>query len=1076
MPEQKEQATPFSFRVLNESVEDKDLLRHQTHENIASTVEQIIDREEEGFTIGLEGQWGSGKSTIINILKKKLTLESEETLFFIFDTWAHEGDSLRKGFLKSFIKEAEENSKSVTSESSSTKGSDTVSLFNELEETNRDSVTETKSSSSPSVWGLLLSLSLILLPSSASLISNVDFSNVSSTISTELPINWKLLVGIVALIASMSFMTVYIIKAILGKTSLLLSDVNEVTTENTFQNGERNSSDFEEIFSETIKKLLGNDRPYKKIIIVIDNIDRLEHTQVRLVWSTLQTFFQHRSESDAEESVLKNKLWFIVPYDRSGFMRAFNPVSDKSRLQEVLDKNFQLVVEVPSQLTSSWIGYFEDAVEKALIGWPEESKEEFRNCYIAINSTLERSPTPREIRAMLNRSGAIGMLWGDDVSSTAVCIYAHARRTFDENEFRKKLLSGDIQVPSSLNLSKNTLISELAGLLFNVRREDSSELLLTPEILNCLKEGDAETLVELSENHKGAFWVAWRHSESKIQDIFNYSSAYLCKATDAISRFSEPLTANSINTIEKLKVSWLDRLRSDDITDSKEQLSQSLKRLVDLTHQNQELLSELRKCGERLISVAYSNIATTPAKDTDDFTQAVFLVIETLEAFNVYPCSKTFEQSKANTENWMKWKLTTKRLGFENDYIQLSLKSLGQLHDILTSDDQQLSDDNYWLLHQLYIKTYREKEWVEFAEFLVDWLKSTPQIKANNAFELLTLMFDKKPEHFKKSIEAVKTEEFWKRQTDSLGFYKAVFAGLYADDRAWRWLGKNTLGFWNIEPSKQDTDLISFYFEKHKERLWELALKRNLKAAKHIILKSISVDFCNDKFPALNLTRVKSCFPDSFSELTKRIYENGYLKVLFEAFSENPNMKEKEVLALFELDGTTYNEDICEALSQLPASSWQSLLSRNSRLLGLDFDGNDGFYRALEELVERAITTPNIQAPKINKKLLDQLIEKAALTEEVTSRFTNLFFETQQSNLPDSYFQILKSYFEHHIKQVEQNHLDKKAELWIRNRNDEKVDWLASLDIELNLNLHTKNLLNAMTGASYKTLRQKVAS
>ncbi|WP_417447830.1 P-loop NTPase fold protein [Idiomarina abyssalis] len=1075
MSDQQEQATPFSFRVLNESVADEDLLRHQTHENIASTVEKIIKREKEGFTIGLEGQWGSGKSTIVNILKKKLTDNSEDTLFFIFDTWAHEGDSLRKGFLKSFIKEAEDNSKLVTSEDLNTGDSEKVSLFKELKETNQDSVTETISSSSPSVWGLLLSLSLILLPSSASLISNVDFSNVSRTISTELPVNWKLVAGIAALISSLSFLTVYIIKAISGKTSLLRSDVNQVTTENTFQNGERNSSDFEEIFSETVKKLLGKDKPYKKIIIVIDNIDRLEHAHVRLVWSTLQTFFQHRSESNTEESVLKNKLWFIVPYDRNGFMKALNPVSDKNRLQEVLDKNFQLVVEVPSQLTSSWIGYFEDAVEESLIGWPEESKEEFKKCYVAINSNLERSPTPREIRALLNRSGAIAMLWGEEVSSTAICIYAHSRRISDENEFRKKLLYGDIQFPSSLDISRNALISELAGLLFNVRKKDSSELLLTPEILNCLKEGDAETLKVLSKMHKGAFWVAWRHSEDKICEIFNYSSAYLCKATDAISGFSKPIAGNGINTIDNLKESWVERLRSDDITDSKEELPQSLKRLVNLAHQNEELLSELKKCGERLISVAYSDIATNPAKDTDDFTQAVFLVIEALETFSVYPRPSTLEHSKANTENWVKWKLVTKRLELENDYIQLPLKSLSQLHDILAPDGLQSPQGNYWLLHELYIKTYREKEWVEFAEFLVDWLQRSKQIEVNDVFQLLTMMFDKNPEDFKSSIKTTKTKEFWSRQSDSSDFYQALFAGLYADDQAWLTFQHKIPGFWSTLPDEPNIDIISSYFEEHKERLWHLALNKNLKAAKHIIVKSSNVDFCDDLFPALNLERVKNSFREDFSDLTKRIYENGHLKALFEAFSEKPNEKERDVLTLLELGDVTYEKEVCEALSQLPASSWQSLLSRNSRLLRCDFDKSDGFDRAFEELIERAITKPNIQLPRISNELLSKLVERTVSFEEVASRLTKLLFETQQNNLPDPYFQMLKGYFSNHINQVEQSNLDKKAELWIKNHNADKVDWLSSLDIELNLNPHTENLLNAL-GEPYKTLRQKLKS
>jgi adenylylsulfate kinase-like enzyme len=50
------------------------------------------------MTIGLFGGWGTGKSSIVENLKTNLL--SEKTPVVIFDVWKHDGDALRRTFLK----------------------------------------------------------------------------------------------------------------------------------------------------------------------------------------------------------------------------------------------------------------------------------------------------------------------------------------------------------------------------------------------------------------------------------------------------------------------------------------------------------------------------------------------------------------------------------------------------------------------------------------------------------------------------------------------------------------------------------------------------------------------------------------------------------------------------------------------------------------------------------------------------------------------------------------------------------------------------------------------------------------
>ena len=98
----QEHPTGYKFKILSEDVATQYLFEDQTHERVSENLYQTIKDASKGVTIGLEGSWGSGKSTVIKLLKDKLAKNNEEkTLFFMFDAWAHDGDPLRRIFLES---------------------------------------------------------------------------------------------------------------------------------------------------------------------------------------------------------------------------------------------------------------------------------------------------------------------------------------------------------------------------------------------------------------------------------------------------------------------------------------------------------------------------------------------------------------------------------------------------------------------------------------------------------------------------------------------------------------------------------------------------------------------------------------------------------------------------------------------------------------------------------------------------------------------------------------------------------------------------------------------------------------
>jgi hypothetical protein len=72
------------------------------HERLAIAIAELVTAVDEpgGKILGIEGKWGAGKTTVVNLLRK--IVEAKTGFAFLsFDAWAHEGDPLRRTFLES---------------------------------------------------------------------------------------------------------------------------------------------------------------------------------------------------------------------------------------------------------------------------------------------------------------------------------------------------------------------------------------------------------------------------------------------------------------------------------------------------------------------------------------------------------------------------------------------------------------------------------------------------------------------------------------------------------------------------------------------------------------------------------------------------------------------------------------------------------------------------------------------------------------------------------------------------------------------------------------------------------------
>lgn len=90
---------PFIVDSERNLLEKEDLLGTMCYANqLADAIKNVPD--EQAYTIGLYGKWGSGKSTIIRTAKDILEKETKKDIkVVVYDAWKYSGDSFRRMFL-----------------------------------------------------------------------------------------------------------------------------------------------------------------------------------------------------------------------------------------------------------------------------------------------------------------------------------------------------------------------------------------------------------------------------------------------------------------------------------------------------------------------------------------------------------------------------------------------------------------------------------------------------------------------------------------------------------------------------------------------------------------------------------------------------------------------------------------------------------------------------------------------------------------------------------------------------------------------------------------------------------------
>ena len=533
----KKEESEVLTKILEDRTPDNDAFGG--HEQVAKAIYDLIQEEKEGGkAIALSGSYGSGKSTVVDFLKKRFQATNPkskiETQIFIFDAWEHQGNPLRRAFIEKYIDFLRDEEVKWAEEDEWEEELELVSKHREeIETTSEPKIT---------TLGGWFALSLLLLP--------LGLASVRLGI-VDPPVMWLINTGFVLLfLPTLILLGIYICwRPIFPKhwieikeehnledfkfwskrflkyigyflyhhrpdhhkksifNFVIKKSTDEIET-TSLKSPDPTTIEFQKLFGKITKRVLRNED--RRLVIVIDNIDRLTTESSINAWTTLRTFF----ENDDKNWDWKKQFWLIAPFDFqelknlwSGLDHLNNSGSNGSSektseyVQAFIDKTFQVMFRVSKPVLSDWKEYFIKQLHIAFPNIREDTETVFND--IATLYQLKRikkneSPTPRDIKQFINRVGALYRIWHEkDVKLSTLAFYEIVA---EDKELVEKLKENTLADSTSMSIiDEKDLNRKLAAIHFNCEIDKAYQVLFGDQVATALQEGNSTNLKDYYE-------------------------------------------------------------------------------------------------------------------------------------------------------------------------------------------------------------------------------------------------------------------------------------------------------------------------------------------------------------------------------------------------------------------------------------------------------------------------------------------------------------------------------------------------------------------------------------------------
>ncbi|GLQ35989.1 hypothetical protein GCM10007939_22730 [Amylibacter marinus] len=505
----------MSRKVIRKIIQDEptktDLFHGGGHERTAHSLSRAIVKFDDGDrAIGLDGSWGSGKSSVVEMAARKLEEQNgkgKKTYhFFTFDIWKSQGSGFRRSYLEHFITWAKQSFPKKKPQ------------LKEIEKQIQGKTKEIETNNQPILdwYGVCVLVFLPFLPLYYFWAKSA-FDTVNKAPDLGL---WRFLVTLPFLIL-LGFLAITLILAVYRierkkdekwwssyRTSisrLLLISSRQHQDQKVVQRvREIDPNDYE--FHSTLREILSVvQTKTDRVVVVLDNIDRLPQKEIKEYWALVRSIF---SRTQGEHASGKNAdITAIVPYDRKLIEANVNEDGDESETEsdltslasrELFSKTFDEILVVAPPVLSNAREFFAKKLEQAL---PKQVSADDRFRTYRIFCELLRVEggvtTPRQIVSFVNDLSSLYELQdGKYELPTVAAFIAHQDRLTNNPTI---LNSEDGLNAKITRLTANPKLAEqLAAMVFNVDEELAFQILLDDEIASAFISENAEDLIKIS--------------------------------------------------------------------------------------------------------------------------------------------------------------------------------------------------------------------------------------------------------------------------------------------------------------------------------------------------------------------------------------------------------------------------------------------------------------------------------------------------------------------------------------------------------------------------------------------------
>lgn len=490
----------------------KDLFAGKAHQRIAEEIAQQLlqpdaphnEPHNVPHVIGLDGGWGAGKSNIIEIVRRKAQEKKKvgDVLFFTYNAWGHQGDPLRRSIL-------EELTRCVVSSDSALAGEKETweEKLKTLTSQRKEVSTKTFRKLSTSI--IVFSLISLLTPVFNAIAKALPafLGQWTEGIVTATPILLALIYAVVKYL-SMGWPS---FKLFLSELSYHnKGGVQEAETHEEVYSSEATSTQFKDWISKLDEALKA------RLVIVIDDMDRLPARNVQELWAAIHTLFTE---------VKYERIKVIVPFDRSHIISAFREENihgenstPKCYGNDFIDKTFDVVYRVPPPILSDWKDYLSTQWKTAFGKAP-------KGLVTQIYDLLADGKTPREIIAFINECVTIKRTCTSEIPDEYIALFAVGKHEIVQDP-QRELLELKFCQPLSYRYDNEETRKYLSAIHYQLEPDNALETIYVDQLRRELDKGKPTLLQELITKTQSFFTSILEHAIAEITHVENATMVF----------------------------------------------------------------------------------------------------------------------------------------------------------------------------------------------------------------------------------------------------------------------------------------------------------------------------------------------------------------------------------------------------------------------------------------------------------------------------------------------------------------------------------------------------------------------